>query len=200
MFLFYQQISGVPCARHGKMRQKQDDARRSVSRVLSSSEEPGRSFVWDTPRGMPHATNPSSGAGEPLKSSQISAAPIRSCSRWGLPCLPCCQRSGALLPHRFTLTFSSVPWFPMRHRPEGGLFSVALSLRSPSPAVSRHRSPVEPGLSSLLHKSAEQRPSDRLAAPPCVGQHGRSRGKPGGIVSARPEMQYGARHERERRA
>ena len=31
------------------------------------------------------------------------AAPIRSCSRWGLPCRPCCQGRGALLPHRFTL-------------------------------------------------------------------------------------------------
>ena len=31
------------------------------------------------------------------------AAPIRSCSRWGLPCHPCCQGCGALLPHRFTL-------------------------------------------------------------------------------------------------
>ncbi len=32
------------------------------------------------------------------------AAPIRSCSRWGLPCQPCHQGRGALLPHRFTLT------------------------------------------------------------------------------------------------
>jgi hypothetical protein len=33
----------------------------------------------------------------------IAAAPIRSCSRWGLPCRPCCQERGALLPHRFAL-------------------------------------------------------------------------------------------------
>jgi hypothetical protein len=33
----------------------------------------------------------------------ITAAPIRSCSRWGLPCRPCCQARGALLPHRFAL-------------------------------------------------------------------------------------------------
>ncbi len=32
------------------------------------------------------------------------AAPIRSCSRWGLPCRPCRQGRGALLPPRFTLT------------------------------------------------------------------------------------------------
>ncbi len=31
------------------------------------------------------------------------AAPIRSCSRWGLPCRPRCRGRGALLPHRFTL-------------------------------------------------------------------------------------------------
>ncbi len=32
------------------------------------------------------------------------AAPIRSCSRWGLPCRPRCRGRGALLPPRFTLT------------------------------------------------------------------------------------------------
>ncbi len=55
-----------------------------------------------------------------------TAAPIRSCSRWGLPCRPCCQGRGALLPHRFALA---------RGTPcgscAGGLFSVALSLGRP---------------------------------------------------------------------
>ena len=31
------------------------------------------------------------------------AVPIRSCSRWGLPCRFRCRKRGALLPHRFTL-------------------------------------------------------------------------------------------------
>jgi hypothetical protein len=31
------------------------------------------------------------------------AVPIRSCSRWGLPCRRRCRLRGALLPHRFTL-------------------------------------------------------------------------------------------------
>gem|GEM_PF-2761370 len=31
------------------------------------------------------------------------AAPTQSCSRWGLPCPPCRQGGGALLPHPFTL-------------------------------------------------------------------------------------------------
>jgi len=31
------------------------------------------------------------------------AVPIRSCSRWGLPCRSRCRSRGALLPHPFTL-------------------------------------------------------------------------------------------------
>ncbi len=64
--------------------------------------------------------------------------PIRHCSRWGLPCRPCYQRRGGLLPHRFTLTCPKA----------GGLFSVALSLGLPPPGVTRHRCLVESGLSS----------------------------------------------------
>ena len=80
--------------------------------------------------------------------------PIRSCSRWGLPCRSRCRSRGGLLHHLFTLTPA--------HR--GGSISVALSLRSPSPGVTRHRVSVEPGLSSrtgFRHLSA--RSSDRLA-------------------------------------
>ena len=44
-------------------------------------------------------------------------------------------------PVRSYRTFSPLPWL-------GGLFSVALSLRSPSPEVIWHRIFVEPGLSS----------------------------------------------------
>ena len=73
------------------------------------------------------------------------AAPIWSCSRWGLPCQRRYRRCGALLPHRFTLAraFAGCPAEPV-----GGLISVALSLGSPPAAVSRHRSSMEPGLSS----------------------------------------------------
>src|SRR5438270_10876967 len=47
----------------------------------------------------------------------------------------------------------------------GGMFSVALSLGSPPPGVTRHRASVEPGLSSLrpAAKASGKRPSDRLA-------------------------------------
>jgi hypothetical protein len=48
--------------------------------------------------------------------------------------------------------------------------SVALSLGSPPPGVTRHRASVEPGLSSL--RNVEERPSDRLAWEN-VGSHSR---------------------------
>ena len=45
----------------------------------------------------------------------------------------------------------------------GGLLSVALSLGSPPPGVTRHRVSVEPGLSSLRRfPFYEERPSGRL--------------------------------------
>ena len=83
------------------------------------------------------------------------AAPIRSCSRWGLPCRRRCRQRGALLPHPFTLARR-----PRRVR-AGGLLSVALSLGSPPPGVTRHRVSVEPGLSSP--RQAGERPSGHLA-------------------------------------
>jgi len=66
----------------------------------------GRSFLWDAHRCAPRATNPGDGGGEPLACSAnaLPVAPIRSCSRWGLPCRPRCRARGALLPHRFALT------------------------------------------------------------------------------------------------
>jgi len=87
------------------------------------------------------------------------AVPIRSCSRWGLPCRRCYQLRGGLLLHPFTLT-------PDRSfdRGRGGLLSVALSLRSPSPGVTRHRVSLEPGLSSpAAFRRLRQRLSGRLA-------------------------------------
>ena len=44
----------------------------------------------------------------------------------------------------------------------GGLFSVALSLGSPPPAVNRHRVSVEPGLSSPSRSPGKAQPSSRL--------------------------------------
>src|SRR3546814_16841548 len=47
------------------------------------------------------ATNPG-GLGRNSLGIAPRAAPIRSCSRWGLPYRPRCRGRGALLPHPFT--------------------------------------------------------------------------------------------------
>src|SRR5580658_263483 len=66
-----------------------------------------------------------------------------------------------LLATRCALT---APFHPCRacEQALGGMFSVALSLGSPPPAVNRHRASVEPGLSSLCPRAnlGKQRPSD----------------------------------------
>src|SRR5260370_14146488 len=113
--------------------------RRPVSRVLSSPESDGWPFLWDARCRAPRATDPGGDAETPLPVAR-RAAPIWSCSRWGLPCRFRCRSRGGLLPHRFTLTGPA--------NRAGGLFSVALSLGSPPPDVIRHRVSVEPGLSS----------------------------------------------------
>ncbi len=77
------------------------------------------------------------------EAASLRAVPIWSCSRWGLPCRPRYRGRGALLPHPFTLTYRAL-------QPYGGLLSVALSLGSPPPGVTRHRIFVEPGLSSTF--------------------------------------------------
>ena len=89
----------------------------------------------------------------------MPAAPTWSCSRWGFPCRRRCRRRGALLPHRFTL--AARPVLPGQ---AGGVLSVALSLGSPPPGVTRHRTSVEPGLSSLrATRGAAIRPSGATA-------------------------------------
>ena len=96
-----------------------------------------------------------------LARTPAPAVPIRSCSRWGLPCRRRCRKRGALLPHRFALARNMTTLRPSRRA--GGLFSVALSLGSPPPVVNRHRSSVEPGLSSIASERKPLRDSDRPA-------------------------------------
>ena len=68
-----------------------------------------------------------------------ASAPIRSCSGWGLPCRK------PLLATRCALT---APFQCYLAKAVGNLLSVALSLGSPPPGVTRHPCFVEPGLSS----------------------------------------------------
>ena len=59
---------------------------------------------------------------------------------------------------RFYRTVSTLP-----RRSKGGLFSVALSLGSPPPGIIRHRSSLEPGLSSGDCSHAVAQPSGSIA-------------------------------------
>ena len=99
-------------------------ARRSVSRILS------RAIIC-------------LGLSLPINSSDIeeradNSYALTSCAGRGLQCPPRCRGSGEPLPRRFTFSLS------------GSLLSVALSLKSPSPVVSRRPCPAAFGLSSCL--------------------------------------------------
>ena len=77
--------------------------RRPVSRVLSRALRP----VGDHSSGTPLAgrlARPTRTEREGAPVSCETPVPIRSCSRRGLPCHPCYQERGGLLPHPFTLT------------------------------------------------------------------------------------------------
>ena len=92
---------------------------------------------------MPRATNPDGGA----ESAWTREAPMPSL--FGLApggvCLAVPVAGAAVRSYR---TLSPFPAGAERTARAGGLLSVALSLGSPPPGVTRHRLSVEPGLSS----------------------------------------------------
>ena len=96
-----------------------------------SPEDPERVIIPLVPTLLPG----SSALPGSLERATLQRSSIWSCSGWGLPCQPCRQGCGELLPRLFTLT-------PLRSAsrtsPGGGIFSVALSLGSPPVAVSDH--------------------------------------------------------------
>ncbi len=77
----------------------------------------------------------------------------------------------------------------------GGLFSVALSLGSPPPAVSRHRIPVEPGLSSTGFYPGSGRPTvwmaDRLRLHSAPVNRANAEARPQVMESASPVTRSG---------
>ena len=106
--------------------------RRPVSRVLSSPASDGWPFLWDARCRAPRATDPGGDAETPLPVAR-RAAPIWSCSRWGLPCRFRCRSRGGLLPHRFTL---ARPGEPGRRFVFCGTFpGVAPAGRYPAPCL-----------------------------------------------------------------
>ena len=140
--------------------------RRPISRVLFSGRLPGRN--GDHFSGIRVAAN----LERPTREFQparraASSSPIWPFSGRGLPCRPCHQGRGELLPRHFTLT---------TRRTRGGVFSVALSLGLlPVPVGDR------PALrSSDFPPSGLRQPVTRRAAawPPFAnGILPRSRGK-----------------------
>jgi len=93
---------------------REQRARRPVSRVLSAHSFDGVDGLHGTTiplgRTSRRASRDQPGWRDgnvpeipPDEPGEGSATPIRSCSRWGLPCRPRYRRRGALLPHRFTL-------------------------------------------------------------------------------------------------
>ena len=113
-------------------------------------------FIWDARRRAPRATYPDGDAETHPRACTRPAAPIRSCSRWGLPCHRRCRRRGALLPHPFTLTLRSLG--------PGGRFAfcgtfpgVAPAGRYPAPCFRGARTFLPPRVSPL--RKAAIRPS-----------------------------------------
>ena len=88
---------------------------------------------------------------------EACAVPIRSCSRWGLPCRLRCRRRGALLPHRFTLasadTLSAGAVCFLWHCPWG----LIPAGRYPAPFVHGARTFLSGRLSTLARSG---RPAD----------------------------------------
>lgn len=70
------------------------------------------------------------------RTGRSRALPARPCSGWGLPSRSRYRERGGLLLHLFTLT--GCPRLLWGEPSAGGLLSVALSSKSPSPGVTRH--------------------------------------------------------------
>jgi len=84
----------------------------------------------------------------PLARRPIAAVPIRSCSRWGLPCRLRCRKTRCAL----TAPFHPCPGHTQRAVAVCSLWHCPWGLRrfrgDTPPDVIRHRLSVEPGLSS----------------------------------------------------
>ena len=118
-------------------------AKGPISRILSCAVIPlgaasPRTLISDLPGGSGNCSSRLNASGRCVARTWLLARtslPIWSCSVWGLPCLRLYSRSGALLPHLFTLTeIVGAPGLDFetweRHN-LGGMFSVALAVHGP---------------------------------------------------------------------
>ena len=98
----------------------------------------GHSSGPDVTGGFPQPTR---NAGLKRPWTNVHAFPIRPCSRWGLPCHPCCHERGGLLLHRFTVT--------RIRRTEGGPSILCGAFPRVSPA-GRYPAPLLHGVRTFL--------------------------------------------------
>ncbi len=126
---------------------------------LAQTRRDGHSSGTALARGLEQPTRTASLTSLPralsLSRTTRVAVPIRSCSRWGLPCRFRCRTRGALLPHLFTLAAS-------RGRKRfvlcGTFPGVAPAGRYPAPYVDGARTFLSHGLSTTV--GAAVRPTD----------------------------------------
>jgi len=105
----------------------------------------GWPFLWDARCRTPRATNPDGGRERPSRPPGFPWHRARPYSVL-LPVGFTVPRPSPAARCALTAPFHPCPWAVAGGT--GGLLSVALSLGSPPPGVTRHRVPVEPGLSS----------------------------------------------------
>jgi hypothetical protein len=108
---------------------------------LGPTLPPGSSGLPVPPAPVEHESGPPSTASPP-EGRDAEAGPIWPCSGWGLP-----SRHVTMPLVRSYRTISPLPTGPRGRESVGGIFSVALSVRSPSLGVTQHpalRSPDFP--------------------------------------------------------
>ena len=133
-----------------------------LSLVVNSKSpyKPGSVFVWPSLWGTDCAVPQAAFAGasrfrHSRRGRKCSGRAFQPCFRWGLPGV-CVSASPV---RSYFKSRRTAPFRPYRTSCEARRYvSVALSGGSPRPAVSRHRCPVKPGLSSA------SRPAARAAA------------------------------------
>ncbi len=120
---------------------------------------------------LPGRPDPDTDPERPLARG-VRAVPIRSCSRWGLPCRRRCRRRGALLPHPFTLaaTIRNLPrrsalcgTFPEASPREG----IGPAGRYPAPYIRGARTFLPGDLSVLAGAAVQSTDASQMDAPPC---------------------------------
>ena len=169
MFFF----CSLTCAAQAELGRRRN-ARRPVSRVLSRPLA-GPWMTIPLGRPLPDASRDLPGRrrenppGDGL-SAGSPVAPMRSCSRWGLPCRCRRRQRGALLPHPFTLTGGRVsrrapavcslwhfPWGRPRRVLPGTVFPWSPDFPPLGPEGSRSGHPaVWPLLARRLRASRQQ--------------------------------------------